>query len=404
MTASSRTSWSRGLQLGGYECTVAGSGDQALWAVLGRHPDVIVLDVMIPHPSGIEVCRHLRQIGWDGFIVIVSARSNAGDVEAATRGCGPVPGEALWDGRAARHRRRPRRPVGLTLVSSPRGESRGYEGRSPRDRTSPCTTPARPCAGPKPVQRRLGVRLRDRRGRADRLLAAAQLRSAALPVEFRAGDVCAIDDQGAATSGLTTGPAPVIAWRRAHRVVAAVDDGDPVRGRSRRRRRRRHVRVRLPCRGSQSPDRVDHRAGTGLTPAEIDAEVRARVSAGEDLYTLDEARARATSTPMWSSPRISARCARSTSPTSIRRSTIWDARAEVVTVDPMTLDEVIESVLTLGKITGNEHRATELVAGLASSPRSVPLPRSRVVPAAGRRCWNGPIRPSPRAIGCPTWW
>ena len=75
----------RGLQLGGYECTVAGSGDQALWAVLGRHPDVIVLDVMIPQPSGIEVCRHLRQIGWDGFIVVVSARSNAGDVEAATR-------------------------------------------------------------------------------------------------------------------------------------------------------------------------------------------------------------------------------------------------------------------------------------------------------------------------------
>jgi DNA-binding response OmpR family regulator len=75
----------RGLERGGYECTVAGSGDQALWAVLGRRPDVIVLDVMIPHPSGIEVCRHLRQIGWDGFIVVVSARSNSGDVEAATR-------------------------------------------------------------------------------------------------------------------------------------------------------------------------------------------------------------------------------------------------------------------------------------------------------------------------------
>ena len=75
----------RGLQLGGYECTVAGSGDQALWAVLDRNPDVIVLDVMIPHPSGIEVCRHLRQIGWDGFIVVVSARNNAGDVDAATR-------------------------------------------------------------------------------------------------------------------------------------------------------------------------------------------------------------------------------------------------------------------------------------------------------------------------------
>jgi DNA-binding response OmpR family regulator len=75
----------RGLQRGGYECGVAGSGDQALWAVQGRRPDVIVLDVMIPHPSGIEVCRHLRQIGWDGFIIVVSARSNAADVEAATR-------------------------------------------------------------------------------------------------------------------------------------------------------------------------------------------------------------------------------------------------------------------------------------------------------------------------------
>ena len=75
----------RGLQRGGYECTAAGSGDQALWALLNRDADVIVLDVMIPHPSGIEVCRHLRQIGWHGSIVVVSARDNAADVDAAMR-------------------------------------------------------------------------------------------------------------------------------------------------------------------------------------------------------------------------------------------------------------------------------------------------------------------------------
>jgi DNA-binding response OmpR family regulator len=75
----------RALELAGYECLVGDSGDQALWAVLRRHIDAIVLDVMMPHPSGMEVCRHLRANGWTGGVVIVSARSNPNDQATAAR-------------------------------------------------------------------------------------------------------------------------------------------------------------------------------------------------------------------------------------------------------------------------------------------------------------------------------
>ena len=75
----------RSLERAGYECVTGESGDQALWAVFEHRPDVIVLDVMMPHPSGIEVCRHLRARGWTGGVVIVSARSNPDDRATATR-------------------------------------------------------------------------------------------------------------------------------------------------------------------------------------------------------------------------------------------------------------------------------------------------------------------------------
>ena len=75
----------RSLERAGYPCTIAESGDQALWAVDARPPDALVVDVMIPHPSGIEVCRHLRSRGFDGPIVVISARSNADDRAAAQR-------------------------------------------------------------------------------------------------------------------------------------------------------------------------------------------------------------------------------------------------------------------------------------------------------------------------------
>jgi two-component system, OmpR family, response regulator len=69
----------------GYACATAYTGDEALWATNQSTPDAIVMDVMIPHPGGIEVCRHLRADGYDGPIVVISARSTQGDRDAAVR-------------------------------------------------------------------------------------------------------------------------------------------------------------------------------------------------------------------------------------------------------------------------------------------------------------------------------
>lgn len=69
----------RFLERVGYECVVAESGDDALSAMGGHALDAIVLDVMMPGASGIEVCQHIRADGWAGGIVVVSARSNSAD-------------------------------------------------------------------------------------------------------------------------------------------------------------------------------------------------------------------------------------------------------------------------------------------------------------------------------------
>jgi DNA-binding response OmpR family regulator len=69
----------RFLERMGYEVVVAGSGNDALLAVGEHRLDAIVLDLMMPGLSGIEVCQRLRAEGWAGGIVIVSARSNSAD-------------------------------------------------------------------------------------------------------------------------------------------------------------------------------------------------------------------------------------------------------------------------------------------------------------------------------------
>ena len=64
----------RALNGDGYEAIVARTGNGAL-EVMRQNPDVaaVVLDIMIPAPDGIEVCRRLRRAGWHGPIVLVSA-------------------------------------------------------------------------------------------------------------------------------------------------------------------------------------------------------------------------------------------------------------------------------------------------------------------------------------------
>lgn len=45
----------------GYEVTVAGDGEVAIEKARAIHPDLLVLDIMLPGKDGFEVCRILRQ-------------------------------------------------------------------------------------------------------------------------------------------------------------------------------------------------------------------------------------------------------------------------------------------------------------------------------------------------------
>jgi two-component system response regulator RegX3 len=57
----------------GYEVTAIADGEAALGLVEANPPDVVVLDVMLPGLSGVEVCRRLRDAG-DIPILMLTAR------------------------------------------------------------------------------------------------------------------------------------------------------------------------------------------------------------------------------------------------------------------------------------------------------------------------------------------
>lgn len=65
----------RAFTFDGRTTRIAGTGDLALLAVRTDTSIVaVVLDIMIPHPDGIEVCNQIRRNGWEGVIVAMSAR------------------------------------------------------------------------------------------------------------------------------------------------------------------------------------------------------------------------------------------------------------------------------------------------------------------------------------------
>lgn len=72
----------------GLHAVHAATGDSALTAMRDSTPvAAVVLDIMIPHPDGIEVCRQLRRDGWQGPIVVISALDGA-DTRTRARSAG----------------------------------------------------------------------------------------------------------------------------------------------------------------------------------------------------------------------------------------------------------------------------------------------------------------------------
>jgi len=66
----------------GYEVKIARNGDEALALVESFLPDVVLLDVMMPHKSGYEVCQQIRErADWQHIrIVMLSAKGREAEV------------------------------------------------------------------------------------------------------------------------------------------------------------------------------------------------------------------------------------------------------------------------------------------------------------------------------------
>jgi iron complex transport system substrate-binding protein len=101
----------------------------------------------------------------------------------------------------------------------------------------------------------------------------------------------------------------------------------------------------------------------GLTPFEIDAVVRSRLEAGEDLYTLDEGALRSLDPDLVVTQDLCAVCAVDIKEVDAALEHLG-CSAEVLTLDPMTLGEVLASVERVGGATHHEAAAARLNAGL----------------------------------------
>jgi DNA-binding response OmpR family regulator len=64
----------RTLEREGYNVTWVESGEAALSQLKRQHEDLMILDLGLPDMDGLEVCRHARDGGYEGAIMIVTAR------------------------------------------------------------------------------------------------------------------------------------------------------------------------------------------------------------------------------------------------------------------------------------------------------------------------------------------
>src|SRR3954449_8530493 len=99
----------------------------------------------------------------------------------------------------------------------------------------------------------------------------------------------------------------------------------------------------------------------GLTPPAIDAFVREALARGEDLYRLDEGALAGLDADLVVTQDLCAVCAVDVSVVDEALAHLG-CTADVLTIDPHTLDDVFGSIETLGAATGRLQQARELVA------------------------------------------
>ena len=74
------------LRRAGFDVTWVADGDDALFEIRNRHPDLVILDVMLPSRSGLEILRDIRNSPGIARtpVLMLSAKGQAKDREVAT--------------------------------------------------------------------------------------------------------------------------------------------------------------------------------------------------------------------------------------------------------------------------------------------------------------------------------
>lgn len=156
-------------------------------------------------------------------------------------------------------------------------------------------------------------------------------------------------------------------------IVFALDLGEQLRG------------VSFECDYPESAQRVPVVSGTALptdgslSAQEIDAAVSARIAAGESIYTLDDEQIRAIDPDLILAQDLCQVCAVPSGAVEEALEVIG-CHAQVVSLDPGRLDEVIDCIGAVGAATGTAARADALIEGLRARVDAV---RRRV---RGRPC------------------
>jgi len=74
-----RTVLGDALQNDGHEVTIVADGDEAMALLRERTFDLLILDILLPGPSGLEILQALRQRDQQTPVLLLTARSSEGD-------------------------------------------------------------------------------------------------------------------------------------------------------------------------------------------------------------------------------------------------------------------------------------------------------------------------------------
>src|SRR6059036_2336573 len=80
-----RRALGRILRANGFEVLEAGTGGEAL-GLLSRDPSLVILDVVLPDMSGIDVCRHIKGDDATAIIPVVMVSGIATEIQDRVEG------------------------------------------------------------------------------------------------------------------------------------------------------------------------------------------------------------------------------------------------------------------------------------------------------------------------------